>query len=1007
MPINITISVLAAICLFVFFPHALLAQYINESTSAVSLFALIVVQSLNSYLLWCCYQKTDSRAFKLFWQYLLFAIATVLVGNASELMSAGLNRSLIRDFASLFAYFFIILAIESAPHLTKIPDNKYINGRIPSIFFTLICFCYFVLLSAQFTPELYLSGQSSALFNLLISGLITYRIVLSIIDSKVEYWRFLFVSLLCASLVLLASNINNFYRLINYADQEQTYLCQLLGLFPYVFLAITSLMALFKSTQQRTTSKDVIAEPYILLLMLLPISLHLLGTEQQLFYIVNAKLQTIIVLSWAVAGSILIVINILSRRNSTRANQRKINELNHTTDDLTSTTKRLQEALVNSEFKAIVNASNNAILTTSIDGTILSANPAAVQMFQSLEQELYGTPVNRLFAEKDEMHYFFDFKSNVYSLQRKELGISVECTSLRSDGTEFPAQAELQWAERVDTPLIVITFINLSARKHAEKLALESKDKFIANISHEFRTPLTIINGVIDRYITDSDSDNANEDLATAKRNGLRLVRMVEQLLELSRLSDNPEFSFSTYRLKTLMAMPIDSFSQLASQSELLFEHNIPDDLWLDCDAQAFEKIIFNLLANAIKYTPKGGSVQVIAYSENDTIFLDIIDSGIGINKSSQATIFERFQRADDVKNQSTFGVGIGLSLVHELVKAHDWRIGLASEYGHGSKFTLSIPIASPVEKEAGLGVSLSENEVNSLLTEQRSATSAQVDHSQQVVLVIEDNLDMQSHIKQVIEQHHHCILAGSGELGLELAQAYVPDLIVCDLMLTGIDGFEVLSELKDNEITAHIPVILLTARSDLESRLQGLNLNADEYLSKPFNQHELLSRIQGLIDNRIRLQKRYVEKYIDGQKAERKTASQQKANSLTEQTAEIDTVEEKFLIKLESLIATHYADQELDIALLATNMAMSERQLQRKIKVILGTTPNNFIKEFRINKAKELLANGYQIGRIALDVGFSSQTYFGRCFKESTGQTPKQFQQAAKQAMDSHSSKE
>lgn len=216
--------------------------------------------------------------------------------------------------------------------------------------------------------------------------------------------------------------------------------------------------------------------------------------------------------------------------------------------------------------------------------------------------------------------------------------------------------------------------------------------------------------------------------------------------------------------------------------------------------------------------------------------------------------------------------------------------------------------------------------------------------------------------------------------------------------MLTGIDGFEVLSELKDNDITAHIPVILLTARSDLESRLQGLNLNADEYLSKPFNQHELLTRIQGLIDNRIRLQKRYVEKYIDGQKAERKIASQQKANSMTEQSTEADTIEEKFLVKLESLIAAHYADQDLDISSLAANMAMSERQLQRKIKVILGTTPNSFIKEFRINKAKELLANGYQVGRIALDVGFSSQTYFGRCFKESTGQTPKQFQQASKQ---------
>ena len=280
------------------------------------------------------------------------------------------------------------------------------------------------------------------------------------------------------------------------------------------------------------------------------------------------------------------------------------------------------------------------------------------------------------------------------------------------------------------------------------------------------------------------------------------------------------------------------------------------------------------------------------------------------------------------------------------------------------------------------------------MLTEQRSVANIETDHSQQVVLVIEDNLDMQSHIKQVIEQQHHCILAGSGELGLQLAQEYIPDLIVCDLMLTGIDGFEVLTQLKQDEMTAHIPVILLTARSDLESRLQGLNLKADEYLSKPFNQHELLTRIQNLITNRQQLQKRYLRKVNEEQKVERKNTSQQNAANLIQKPVEQSSLEDKFLHKLEALIAKHYTEPELDISLLAKELAMSERQLQRKIKVILGTTPNNFIKEFRLKKAQALLTSGAQIGRIALDVGFSSQTYFGRCFKESYQCTPKQYQQ-------------
>jgi AraC-like DNA-binding protein len=216
--------------------------------------------------------------------------------------------------------------------------------------------------------------------------------------------------------------------------------------------------------------------------------------------------------------------------------------------------------------------------------------------------------------------------------------------------------------------------------------------------------------------------------------------------------------------------------------------------------------------------------------------------------------------------------------------------------------------------------------------------------------------------------------------------------------MLTGIDGFEVLTQLKQDEMTAHIPVILLTARSDLESRLQGLNLNADEYLSKPFNQHELLTRIQNLITNRQQLQKRYLQKFNDeqkvGLKADRKTTSQQNVEDLTQDVIEETSLDDKFLHKLEALIAKNYTEPELDISLLAGALAMSERQLQRKIKVILGTTPNNFIKEFRLKKAKALLTSGAQIGRIALDVGFSSQTYFGRCFKEVYQCTPKQYQQ-------------
>ncbi|WP_019026532.1 ATP-binding protein [Colwellia piezophila] len=990
--------ILALAGLVTFFPYLFIASNLSIPPESLSNIALSTVQIISTILVFFCFKKHSTRSFKLFWQYLLLATLVVIASKFLNGSPVSISQQLYQDFASLFIYFFILLAIESNPHLSNMPLNKYISGRVPAIFFTLICFCYFILLPAEFSGQAYQAAKPSLLFHLVINSLIIARLIQCLVTVNDNFWRFTFALLSGSAGFLLIGHTRAFLQLDSALIHANSYSAQLILLLPYFLLIVAANITLKTSKPPKAIAKENHPELYVLLLMLVPTAMHLYGYEQKLFYSVNTNFQSIVLLFWLFVGALLLTNIASTRRRQTKRLKQNLLEEQGQHQQLTSLNHDLTDALINSEDKAIVRASNNAILTTTITGEILSANPAAVQMFQSLEQELTGTLVGRLFSKKDEMHFFFDFQSNVYSLQRKGEGISVECLSLRSDGSEFPAQAELQWAERAKQPLIVITFINLSARKHAEKQALELKDKFIANISHEFRTPLTIINGIIDRYIDKTSDERESEELTTAKRNGLRLVRMVEQLLELSRLSDNPQLSQNTYRLQTLMMMPVDSFSRLASQSHLSFSSNIPEDLWLDCDGQAFEKIIFNLLANAIKYTPKGGSVQVNAYVEQETIILDVIDSGIGISKDSQDKIFERFQRADDVKNQATFGVGIGLSLVNELVKAHGWRISLVSEQGHGSKFSLSIPLAPANEVEAEISMSISEDEVSSLLIEQRSVASIHSNHSQQVVLVIEDNLDMQSHIKQVIEQQHHCILAGSGELGLQLAQEYIPDLIVCDLMLTGIDGFEVLTQLKQGEMTAHIPVILLTARSDLESRLQGLKLNADEYLSKPFNQHELLTRIQNLIANRQQLQKRYLQKFNDQQKAEqkaeRKTASQENVAKLTQEPVEQDSIEDMFLHKLEVLIAKHYTEPELDISLLAKELAMSERQLQRKIKVILGITPNNFIKEFRLKKAQVLLLSGAQIGRIALDVGFSSQTYFGRCFKESYQCTPKQYQQ-------------
>ncbi len=997
MPVSVKHLFVAVVVLVTLLPYSLVAELLSLPFDSVAPNALMLLQVMSIGFLGFCYVKTAARSLKLFWQYMAFAVLGVLASRFLPGDDGAIAQQLSRDFATLFVFFFVLLAIETNPHLSDLPHKNYITGSVPAIFFTVICFCYFVLLPAEFSEQVYQTGKPTLLFSMLICALILVRLIICLMCRRDRFWQFIFGFISLAAATMFAKLAIKFYQGTGTVAQSPDYWVTLVSMMPYGFVTLAAFVSLNMKKLPTPVEKPNDPERYIMVLMLVLTSIHLYGVELDVFYVIESSLQSAVVTLWLIMGvAVLLSLSYRRKKLLARLNAR-ITDGTAKTEVLNADNKYLTHSLINSEDKAIVSVSNNAILTTTTDGKILSANPAAVQMFQCLEHEMVDSKVSNLFSDKDEMHLFFDFQSNVYSLQRKEKGISIECLSLRSDGTEFPAQAELQWAERADNPLIVITFINLTARKLAEKQTLELKDKFIANISHEFRTPLTIINGILDRYLAKASHEDEVQDISTAKRNGLRLVRMVEQLLELSRLSDNPTLVLSHFKLDTLMAMPVDSFSRLSAHHQLTFSSEIPPDLWIECDAQAFEKIIFNLISNAVKYTPAGGDIKVIAYAEQDTVILDVIDSGIGITKDSQDKIFERFQRADDVLNQNTFGVGIGLSLVNELVRTHGWRISLVSEHGVGSKFSVSIPLATPQEQEAQLPEGLTEHEVSSVLVEQRSVTSTQSTHSQQVVLVIEDNLDMQSHIKQVVEQQHHCILAGNGELGVELAKEYVPDLIVSDLMLPGIDGFEVLRQVKKHEVTAHIPVILLTARSDLDSRLEGLNLNADEYLSKPFNQAELLTRIQNLIDNRKQLQSSFMKKHEEKAKDERKKDSQEKVAKLTSDDTEVESLDEKFLAKLEALVADCYTDPELDIYQMAEKLAMSERQLQRKIKVLLGTNPNNFIREFRLKKAKEMLKNGTQIGIVAFDVGFSSQTYFGRCFKEAFGCTPKQYQTKCK----------
>ena len=451
--------------LITFIPLLALTDWVIFSTVKYTPVALPILQCFSAITLYFCFKKNISRSFKLFWRYLLLAIIAVLIGKLINFIPFDIEQQLYQDFITLSIYFFVLLALETNPHLSDVPLNKYVSGRIPAISYTLVCFCYFVLLPAEFDHDTYIAGKPSLLFELLINGLIVVKLVWCLLATKQQFWRSTFALLLCSSFCLLFGNIGA----ITHDELNAVYLTtefpKFMALLAYFFLILSANITLKENNFPKASMKESNSELYILLLMFVPTAMHLYGAEQQTFYSINSSLQSITILFWLVLGSSLISHIALNRRSKNDQLKENIGAAKNKNERLNVINHQLRDALTNSEFKAIVNASNNAILTTSITGEVLSANPAAVQMFQSLEQELIGISVSTLFAEKDEMHYFFDFQSNIYSLQRKELGISVECLSLRSDGTEFPAQAELQWAERAEQPLIVITFISMPRMK--------------------------------------------------------------------------------------------------------------------------------------------------------------------------------------------------------------------------------------------------------------------------------------------------------------------------------------------------------------------------------------------------------------------------------------------------------------------------------------------------------------------------------------------------------------
>ncbi len=524
----------------------------------------------------------------------------------------------------------------------------------------------------------------------------------------------------------------------------------------------------------------------------------------------------------------------------------------------------------------------------------------------------------------------------------------------------------------------------LSIQKQTVESLLVKKNELFSNVSHEFRTPLTLILGPIKELLTKQTDQADVKSLSMINRSANRLLSLVEQLLQIARVSDLDQVKTHAQTTHQQVAALVESFQHMASSKHINLQLSVNEPATIDVTDQYIDAVLGNLLSNAIKYTPSGGSVWVSASTSKDSLIICVKDTGAGLTAKQQQDIFKRFRRLDS--HQAIEGIGIGLSVVEEVVMVNNGQITVDSELGVGSEFVVQVPLAEAVESQEQTHISTlvqqlqkESGEVEQVTAANGTSDTQTEDVTLNTVLVIEDNHDMRQHIADIISPHYNCLTAENGVKGVAAAIEQVPDVIISDVMMPEMDGFKVARIIRADERTSHIPLMLLTALNDKTSRIKGWRENVDAYMTKPFDRDELLIQLDNMLTIRDILKKKAGQDLFAGQA---------KSSSLPKK-------DQEFVDRLRSLIATHFADPMLSRVKLAGLMAVSDRQLQRKIKALIDQNPMDMLREFRLNQAKALLRDGYQVSLVADECGFNSLSYFSQCFKAQFGMSPKKFQQS------------
>lgn len=526
-------------------------------------------------------------------------------------------------------------------------------------------------------------------------------------------------------------------------------------------------------------------------------------------------------------------------------------------------------------------------------------------------------------------------------------------------------------------------------RLNEEVLELtHSRLVFFTNISHELRTPLTLIADPVEMLLDDrSIKGRSRELLQMVQRNALSLQQLVGSILDFRKIQNGKmELSLSRFDLPEALQQWTGDFAMTAQRKKIQMHLDTSHFSSADvvADKEKLARIVFNLLSNALKYTPAGGFIHVSLADEGERLRIEVKDSGKGIDKEELTKVFERFFQAKGAAS----GTGIGLALVKSFVELHHGEVRVESEPGKGTCFIVLLPrqqegfVEEPQPAAADKSSSFSDDGSLQYIDDgERHGGKLQQIISEHVekptILIIDDNNDIRQYERTLLQDYYFVLEASDGREGLEIARKEVPDLVICDVMMPVMDGLEFTKQLKTNTATSHIPVIMLTAKNLEEHRAEGYEQGADSYITKPFHSKVLLARVENLLHQRAHLRQLFAQGAAEGKETE-------------EEVSRLDDRDKAFVKQLHDIIKSNMGNSDFGVEDIGAEIGLSRVQLYRKVKAITGSSVVDLLRKARLAKARRLLeANSMNISEVAYEVGFSSPSYFTKCFKDEYGMLP------------------